>query len=178
MKVVSEQNLIICRGLTVFHNKNGLNIGNLLMKVNPDYSLEGLMLNLKLQYFGHLIRKHPDAGKYWRQEEKGKTEDEMVGWHHWLHGHEFEQTLGDSEGQGSLMCCSPINSNLLSIVQTWLAFLITVYMHNESSFKKFQIGCCRWWQVSWHSSYIHSIQPPLNQAFPCPAKNHMPGETV
>ena len=58
--------------------------------------LEGLMLKLKLQYFGHLmqradIRRDPDAGKDWRQEEKGTTEDEMVGWHHWLDAHEFEQ---------------------------------------------------------------------------------------
>ena len=55
----------------------------------------------------HLIRKDPDAEKDWRQEEKGMTEDEMVGWHHWLNGHEFEQALGDGEGQGSLECCSP-----------------------------------------------------------------------
>ena len=48
-----------------------------------------------------------DAGKDWGQEEKGMTEDEMVGGHHWLNGHEFEQTLGDNEGQGSLVCCSP-----------------------------------------------------------------------
>ena len=54
-----------------------------------------------------LIRKDPDAGKDWGQEERGTTEDEMVGWHHWLTGHEFEQTLGDSEGQGSLACCVP-----------------------------------------------------------------------
>ena len=52
-----------------------------------------------------LIGKGPDAGKHWRQEEKGMIE--MLGWHHWLNGHEFEQTLGDSEGQGSLVCCSP-----------------------------------------------------------------------
>ena len=54
-----------------------------------------------------LIGKDPDAGKDRRQEEKGTTEDEMVGWHHWLNGHEFEQALGDGEGQGSLTCCSP-----------------------------------------------------------------------
>ena len=54
-----------------------------------------------------LIGKDPDAGKDRRQVEKGMTEDEMVGWHHWLSGHEFEQTLGDGEGQGSLECCSP-----------------------------------------------------------------------
>ena len=65
-------------------------------------------LKLKLQYFGYLwlpdvksllIGKDPDAGKDWGQEEKGVTEDEMVGWHHLLNGHEFNQTLGDSEGQ-------------------------------------------------------------------------------
>ena len=54
-----------------------------------------------------LIGKDPDAGKDWRQEEKGKTVDEMVGWHHWLNAHEFEQSLGDGGGQGSLECCSP-----------------------------------------------------------------------
>ena len=54
-----------------------------------------------------LIRKDPDAGKDWRQEEKGTTEDEMVRWHHQLNGHEFEQAPGDDEGQGSLACCSP-----------------------------------------------------------------------
>ena len=54
-----------------------------------------------------LTGKDPDAGKDWGQEEKGMTEDEMVGWHHWFNGQEFEQTLGDSEGQGSLECCSP-----------------------------------------------------------------------
>ena len=54
-----------------------------------------------------LIGKDPAAGKDWGQEEKGMTEDEMVGWHHQLNGHEYEQTLGDGEGQGSQACCSP-----------------------------------------------------------------------
>ena len=54
-----------------------------------------------------LTRKDPDAGKDWGQEEKGTTEDEMVGWHHRLNGHEFEQVQGDSEGRRSLACCSP-----------------------------------------------------------------------
>ena len=53
-----------------------------------------------------LTGKDPDAGKDWRQEEKGMTEDEMVGWHHWLDGPEFEQTPGSGEGQGSRACCS------------------------------------------------------------------------
>ena len=65
----------------------------------------------ELQYFGHLMQsrllgKDPDAGKGWRQE-KGMTEDEIGGWHHQLNRHEFEHTAGDSEGQGSLVCCSP-----------------------------------------------------------------------
>ena len=54
-----------------------------------------------------LIGKDPDAGKNWRQEQKGTTEDEMVGWHHQLSGHEFAQAPGVGDGQGSLMCCSP-----------------------------------------------------------------------
>ena len=54
-----------------------------------------------------LIGDDLDAGKDWRQEEKRMSEDEMVGWHHWLNGHEFEQTLGDNEGLGSPACCSP-----------------------------------------------------------------------
>ena len=54
-----------------------------------------------------LIRKDTDAGKDWGQEEKWVIEDEMDGWYHWFNGHEFEQILGDSEGQGSLVCCSP-----------------------------------------------------------------------
>ena len=70
------------------------------------------MLKLKLQHFGHLMRRadsleKTDAEKDWRQEEKGTTEDEMVGWHHLLDGLEFEQALGFGDGQGRLVCCSP-----------------------------------------------------------------------
>ena len=54
-----------------------------------------------------LIGKDPDAGNDWRQEEKGMKEDEMVGWHHWCHGHEFEQALQVGDGQGILACYSP-----------------------------------------------------------------------
>ena len=79
--------------------------------------------------------KDTDAWKDWEQEEKGMTEDEIVGWHHWLDGYEFKQALGDGEGQGSLACCSPwgrkgsdtpewLNSNRLfaaSVATLWLA---------------------------------------------------------
>ena len=66
-----------------------------------------------------LIGKDPHAGKDWRQEEKGMTEDEMFGWHHWLGGHEFEQALGVGDGQGSLVCCSPWARKELNMTE-WL----------------------------------------------------------
>ena len=62
----------------------------------------------------HWKRNNPDAGKDWGQEEKGTTEDETVGWHHWLSGPEFEEILGDREGQGSLACCSLWGQSRLS----------------------------------------------------------------
>ena len=87
---------------------------SIIKEISSDYSLEGLMLKLKLQYFGHLSQsknwltgKGPDAGKDWRQEEKGTAEDKTVGWHHQISGQKFEQALGVGDGQGSLMCCSP-----------------------------------------------------------------------
>ena len=66
-------------------------------------------------------------GKNWGQEEKGVTEDEMVGWHHQLNGHEFQQTPGDSEGQGSLACCSPwgrrVRHDWVTELKYWLSLL-------------------------------------------------------
>ena len=70
---------------------------SILKEISPEYSLEGLMLKLKLPILwppnakNWLIGKDPDAGKDWGQEKKGTKEDEMVGWHHWLNGHEFEK---------------------------------------------------------------------------------------
>ena len=88
---------------------------SILKEINPEYSLEGWMLKLKLQYFGYLMRRAKSLEKtlmlqkIWAYEEKGATEDETVGWHHRLNEHEFEQTLGDRGGQGSLVFCSPWN---------------------------------------------------------------------
>ena len=78
--------------------------------ISPEYSLEGLML--KLQNFDHLMqrtnfKKDPDAGKDWGQEEKGTTEDEMVGWHHRLDGHEFWASSRSWWWTGNLACYSP-----------------------------------------------------------------------
>ena len=83
---------------------------SILKEISPECSLEGVMLKLKLQYFGHhakswLIGKDPGAGKDWGQEVKGTTEDEMVGWHHRLDGHGFGWTPGVGDGQGGLACC-------------------------------------------------------------------------
>ena len=83
---------------------------SILKEIRPGCSMEGLMLKLKLQYLGHLmwrvlIEKDPDAGRDWGQEEKGMTDDEMTGWHHWLDGHEFEWNPGVGDGQGGLACC-------------------------------------------------------------------------
>ena len=83
---------------------------SILKEISPGCSLEGLMLRLKLQYFGHLMRRvdsleKTDAGRDWGQEEKGTTEDEMAGCHHQVDGRESEWTLGVGDGQGGLACC-------------------------------------------------------------------------
>ena len=96
---------------------------SIIKEISPEYWLEGLML--KLQYFSHLMRswligKVADAGRDWRQEEKGTTEDDIVGWHHQLNGHEFEQAPGDGEGwPGSLVCCNPSGHKESNITE-WL----------------------------------------------------------
>ena len=93
-----------------------------LKATNPDYSLGRLLLKLKLRYFGHLMqRAHslettPDTGKGWRQREKGAAEYELVRYHHWLNGYEFEQTPGDSRGQMTLVCYSPWVSKELDTI--------------------------------------------------------------
>ena len=85
---------------------------SILKEISPEFSLEGLMFKLKpntwpLEVKNWLIGKDPDAGKDWSEEEKGTTEDEIVGWHHQPSWHESEQTLGVSDVQRSLACCSP-----------------------------------------------------------------------
>ena len=87
---------------------------SILKKINPEYSSEGLTdaeaenpILWPPDAKSQLVGKNPDAGKDWRLEEKQETDGEIVGWHHWLNGYEFEQIPGDSEGQGSLACCSP-----------------------------------------------------------------------
>ena len=95
----------------------------ILEEIIAEYSLEGLMLKLKLQYFSHLIwradslKKTLMLGKIEGKRRRGVAEDEMVGWHHWLIGHKSEKTPGDSGGQRSLECYSPWGTK----IQTWLS---------------------------------------------------------
>ena len=122
---------------------------SILKEINPEYPLEGLMLRVKFWYLAtlQLIGKDSNAGKDWGQKEKGTTEYEMVGWHHWLNGHEFEQTLGDSEGQGSLACCSPWDCKELDL--TWQLNNSNEHMfsyHVCISSRFF----CNWFQVSYY----------------------------
>ena len=86
----------------------------ILKEISPGYSLEGLKLKLKVQYFGHLMQRTDSfektlmLGKIEGGKRRGLTEDEMVEWHHRLDGHEFnKQPLGIGDGQGCLACCSP-----------------------------------------------------------------------
>ena len=86
---------------------------SILKEISPEYSLERSDAEAETPILwppdvkNWLIGKDPDAGKDWRREEKGTTEDEMVGRHHWRDGHEFESALGVVDGQGSLACCRP-----------------------------------------------------------------------
>ena len=94
-------------------------------QISPENSLEGLMLKLKLQYFGHLIQRTDSLEKAlmlgkiegWRR--RGTTEDEMVGWYHQLNGHEFEQGLGIGEEQRRLACCRTWGHKELDMTE-WL----------------------------------------------------------
>ena len=90
---------------------------SILKEINPEYSLEGLMLKLKLQYFGHLMGRTDSLEKTLML---GKIESmKRSGWHHWLNGHEFEQDPGVGDGQGSLGCCSPRGSKSQTRLSYW-----------------------------------------------------------
>ena len=110
----------------------------ILKELSPEYSLEGLMLKLKTPILwscdmkSWLIGENLDAGKD-RRWEKGMTEDEMVGWHHWLDGHEFDRTPGDGKGQQSLACCSPWHcKDSDTTEQQWWSHLICPWMKNAT----------------------------------------------
>ena len=101
-----------------------------------------------------LIRKYPNAGKDWRQEEKGMTEDEMVGWHHRLNGHKFDQALGIGDGQRSLTCW------VHGVAKTWLSDPTTTntsLVHTHISVSQMSV-LLNWDQiVTWYTLYWFSI---------------------
>ena len=104
---------------------------SILKEISPEYSLEGMILKRwpirwPPDANNWLIRKDPDAEKDWRQEEKRTKEGEMVGWHHWLEGHQFEQAPGVGDGQQSLACCNPWGHKE-SYTTEWLNWYI--FMH-------------------------------------------------
>ena len=119
---------------------------SILKEIHSEYSLEGLML--KLQYFGYLMRKANSLEKtlmLGKTEGRGRgaTEDEMVGWHHWFNGHELGQTLGDGEGQGSLVCCSPWGCKELNM--TWWL---------NSKYNKFYSISYSWTTITMHMTLV------------------------
>ena len=117
---------------------------SILKEISPEYSLEGLCWSWNSHTWAYLLRrtdswKDPDAGKNWRQEEKGMTEDEMVGWHHWLNGHEFASTPGVDDEQGGLMGSQEVrhdwvtelnwsDTGLTTIFLTAILFKIIIYV--------------------------------------------------
>ena len=139
---------------------------SILKEISPEYSLEGLMLKLKLQYFGHLmwradlLEKTVMLGRIWEQEEKGerRKEDEMIGWLHQLTGHELEQTLGNTEGQGSLVCCNSWVARSWTWLSDWTLAppdqtgKTKTHHHTEGGWS--QRGCwhtlhstCHWYEI-------------------------------
>ena len=108
---------------------------SVLKEINSEYSLEGLMLKMKLQYFGHLMQRTDSLektlilGNDWRQEEKGTAQDEMGVWHHQLNGHEFESTLGVGDGQGGLACYNPWVAKSWTWLSNWTELnWVTIYL--------------------------------------------------
>ena len=95
----------------------------ILKEISPEYSLEGLVPKLRLQHFGHLIQRTDSLEKTLTlgmtegRRQKGTTEDEVVGWHHRLYGHELEEASGVGDRQGSLACCSPWGHKVLDTTE-------------------------------------------------------------
>ena len=103
-----------------------------------------------------LIRNDPNAGKDWRQEEKGTAKDEMVAWHHWLNGREFEQVLGVGDGQGGLFYCSPF-ANSWTKLSNWTELsLYAILQLLYPSFSCWNLGLYFLSGILWELSYWSS----------------------
>ena len=118
---------------------------SILKEISPGISSEGMMLKLKLQYFGHLMGRvdsleKTDAGRDWGQEEQGTTEDEMGGWYHWLNGRESEWSPGVGDGQGGLACCESWGRKESDTTEQLIWSDIYIYVSNRFSFN-FYLTC-------------------------------------
>ena len=105
---------------------------SILKEINPEYSLEGWMVKLKLQYFGHLMQRANSLEKIlkdWRREEKGMTEDEMAGWHHAFDGRESEWTAGDGDRQGGLACCDSWGHKESVTTEHWTELILFLKLY-------------------------------------------------
>ena len=111
-----------------------------------------------------LIGKDSDARKDWKREEKGTTEDEMVGWHHQLNGHEFEQALGDSKGQGRLVCCSPWGWKSRIRLSDWTTK--NTMINNLNDIRKLQFITDTVIQGRWQEAVFWSIQDSSASTIP------------
>ena len=130
---------------------------SILKEISPEYSLEGPMLKLKLQYFGHLMWRTDSFERPWCWERlraggEGATEDEMIGWHHWLNRHEFEQALGVDDGQGGLAYCSPRGHKELDMTE-WL---------NWTELTHFSILA---WRIPWTRSLAYFLVAEMDWMF-------------
>ena len=131
-----------------------------LKEINPEYSFEGLMLKLKYQNFGHLLQiansleKTLMLGKI--EGRRRMTEDKMVGWYHWLKGHESEQAPGDGEGQGSLACCNPWGHKESDMTE-WLVKQQGLQQSMNCKFPDVQVGFRKGWRTRDQTTNIHWI---------------------
>ena len=96
-----------------------------------------------------LTGKDPDAGKDWRQEEKGATEDKMLGWHHWLNGHELQQTPGDGEGQESLVCCNPWVTKSQTQLSDWATTTRLLISDSDKTDVDNEVEKKAWFEWAW-----------------------------
>ena len=136
---------------------------SILKEINSEYSLEGLMLKLKVQYFATWCEepthwRRPGCWKRLKAREEGATEDEMVGWHHQFNGQEFEQALGVGDGQGSLVCCSPWGSKESDTTEplNWLSWGLVIIIPPlraavpnliapGTGFMQYNLSTDQWW---------------------------------
>ena len=135
---------------------------SILKEISPNYSLEGLMLKLKLQYFGHLMRRADSfettlmLGKIEGRRRRGQTtEDEMVGWHHRLNGHGIGWILGVFDGQGGLLCCCSWGRKELDMTE-WLNW-IDWMNHSQGNFCKNCVIANSSWSLQCYFTYTMNV---------------------